>query len=243
MDSFETVARHYSALSQHYDDWFSSPWPAPAIRQGEALDTLLPPRSRVLDLTCGVGTQSFGLALKGHEVTGVDISHGQIEEARRRSQSSAIRWLVGNAAEIAHVVTGSFDAIISFGNSFPLLGDAETMARSLRQCHGLLVPGGTVMVSMRDHADLRARKPQEIGRGPTTRGEWIETAEWLPDGMRYKSHITFTTMAQECIDYDFPPLAAVTGAEMLQMLRDVGFAGVEVFSNPAFSFPVFKGVK
>ncbi|MGZ3730728.1 MAG: class I SAM-dependent methyltransferase, partial [Bdellovibrionota bacterium] len=37
---------------------------------------------RVLDCSCGVGTQAFGLALLGHSVTGTDISPGAIQKAQ-----------------------------------------------------------------------------------------------------------------------------------------------------------------
>lgn len=260
--TFDAVADHYSAISKHYDDWFSMPWPQPAIRQGEALNSIihqasLPARSRVLDLTCGIGTQAFGLALKGHDVTAVDISEGQLDEARRRAihpdgTPASIKWVLGNAAHIADAVTGPFDLIISFGNSFPLLGDIETIKQSLSQCRDLLAPHGIILISMRDHAALRAQKPYVVGSGKlydTSRpGVWIETAEWLPDGLRYKSNIVFITTApvHEHCHYSFPPLAALTADEMLDLMRSCGFSDVTLWpqaDNPAFSFPIFKGVK
>lgn len=264
--AFSAVAAQYDAISRHYDDWFSQPWPAPALRQGEALDALihthgLPAKSRVLDLTCGVGTQAYGLARKGHAVTGIDISPGQIDEARKKAAADPapdrpldLRFITGNAAQIADVVpTGeTFDLIISFGNSFPLLGTNDAIAHCLRQCRELLAPGGMMILSMRDHADLRMRKPYLSGSGTLSNGErkgvWIETAEWLGDGQRYISHVMFiiTQPQKEEHHYPFPPLLALTKDEGLSALMAAGFSDVAFApqaDHPAFSFPLFMARK
>ena len=52
--------------------------------------TVLRPGDRVLELGCGDGALSCVLASEGFEVTGVDISKGMIEEARRRVRSTPL---------------------------------------------------------------------------------------------------------------------------------------------------------
>src|SRR5262245_1969712 len=70
---------------------------------GDALDDLeteladrhLPPGSRVLDLGCGAGREAFGLARRGCEVTGVDLSVPLVDKARARGVSQTT-FIAGN---------------------------------------------------------------------------------------------------------------------------------------------------
>ena len=78
----------------------------------------LRPGDRILELGCGDGALSCMLASEGFDVTGVDISQGMIEEAKRRAEieSSTARFEVAdsdtlNAAE-------PFDAVVSFMGAF-----------------------------------------------------------------------------------------------------------------------------
>jgi SAM-dependent methyltransferase len=85
----------------------------------------LRPGDRVLELGCGDGALSCLLAAEGFDVTGVDISPGMIEEARRRAEreSSAARFEVADSD--GFVAGGGpfdagapFDAVVSFMGAF-----------------------------------------------------------------------------------------------------------------------------
>ena len=254
----QKVTEQYSKISQHYNDWFSSPWPEPARVQGKEIDAIfrsfsLPDTCRVLDLTCGIGTQSTGLAMLGHNVTGIDISEGQITKAREEAKNIdpdlPVHFTVGDASEPQKYTDGPFDVVISFGNSLPLLGSASAVSRSMAGMQRLLKEGGLLLVSMRDHSDLRARKPYLMGSGRLNNGKrqgvWIETGEWLDDGVRYISHVIFvlTQPEHEEHHYPFPPLAALTPDEFLSILRQEGYENLKMEQSSAFSFPVFSGRK
>lgn len=255
-----TVAGHYTSISSHYDDWYSQGWAISAEKQGDALQKLIEAEGlkiplRALDLACGIGTQSYGLARHGHKVTGLDISPGQLAEAERRTADKTglkLDWQLGNAETPSTTVTGPFDLIFSFGNSFPLLGSRYAVLNGLKEAYNLLSDGGQVWISMRDHAGLRQTKPYVTASGAFKNGEregvWLETAEWLDDGMHYKSHIIFVLTAPkaERIHYPFPPLVALTKDEMLDLMAEAGFKNTAFWpqeQNPAFSFPIFRGVK
>lgn len=80
--------------------------------------TRLQPGDRILELGCGDGTLSCLLASEGFDVTGVDISPGMIEEARRRaeSESSPARFEV--ADNDLFKTEEPFDAVVSFMGAF-----------------------------------------------------------------------------------------------------------------------------
>jgi SAM-dependent methyltransferase len=89
--------------------------------------TRLRPGDRVLELGCGDGALSCMLAAEGFDVTGVDISRGMINEAKRRAEreSAPARFEVADSdalfqlADGAHSKTGEpFDAVVSFMSAF-----------------------------------------------------------------------------------------------------------------------------
>ncbi|HEV7890128.1 MAG TPA: class I SAM-dependent methyltransferase [Pyrinomonadaceae bacterium] len=80
--------------------------------------TRLRPGDRILELGCGDGTLSCVLASEGFDVTGVDISQGMVEEARRRAarESSPARFEVADSDLLK--TEEPFDAVVSFMGAF-----------------------------------------------------------------------------------------------------------------------------
>lgn len=78
----------YSELSDFYHLIYPD-WEVSIQRQAEALDATVRDVWRgsgtVLDVSCGIGTQSLGLASRGYKVTASDLSPGAIERARREA--------------------------------------------------------------------------------------------------------------------------------------------------------------
>lgn len=257
----QEVSGQYSKISKHYEYWFKSSWPEPAQIQGKALENVLRGqglngRLRALDLTSGMGTQAIGLALCGHDVVALDISEGQVERGQREAEaldkSLPIQFVLGDATHPADYVSGSFDAVFSFGNSLPLLGSTDALRSALSESLSLLKPGGVFVASLRDHTDLRQRQPHLIGSGPVnidgSKGVWVETGIWMSDGKHYTSHITFVLNEpkHEEYYYPFPPLAAVTKDEFVDLMREAGFSSVmfhEKSAHPEFTCPLFLGKK
>lgn len=98
---------------------------------------------RVLDLGTGIGFLALRFAERGAEVTGVDISQEQIEEARRRSMASAapVQFVVA-PAESTGLPPASFD-VITASQSWLYFDKARAIAEAKR----LLRPKGVLMTS------------------------------------------------------------------------------------------------
>jgi cyclopropane fatty-acyl-phospholipid synthase-like methyltransferase len=71
----------------------------------------LPPGSRLLDLGCGSGVPATREIARTHSVLGVDVSHRQIESARRNVPNGEFRQADVLDLELAE---GSFDAVVAF---------------------------------------------------------------------------------------------------------------------------------
>jgi demethylmenaquinone methyltransferase/2-methoxy-6-polyprenyl-1,4-benzoquinol methylase len=96
---------------------------------------------RVLDLATGTGDIAFGLAARGAEVVGLDVTHRMIELAdAKRDGRSSVRFLVGDMLALPFP-SRSFDAVtVGYGlRNVPDLGGAiDEIARVVR-------PGGRVL--------------------------------------------------------------------------------------------------
>jgi glycine/sarcosine N-methyltransferase len=144
--------------------------------------------ARVLDCTCGIGTQAIALALRGHDVQGSDLSARAIERARHEAASFGvdIPFHVADVRQVAEVVPGPFDVVLSAGNSLPhLMTDADLLL-ALENMRRALVPGGLAMISIRDydaHIAERTRiVPPNVTGAPGSRAIVFQVWEWDDDG-------------------------------------------------------------
>ena len=102
---------------------------------------------RVLEIGCGIGTDTMNFARHGAQVTAVDISEQSVGIARRRAEVFAledrIRFYVGNAEELSDFVpVEAYDLVYSFG----VIHHTPHPDHVIRQIGRYLRPGGTLKV-------------------------------------------------------------------------------------------------
>jgi SAM-dependent methyltransferase len=134
-------------------------WPERIRREEPLLRDVLGsgPNRRILDLGCGTGEHAFFLASLGFDVTGVDVSPGQIEAARRAAEGRA-RFVEGDLAEIATLVPDDFGGAICLGNTVPNLAESEELRAFLRGLAGRLAPGAPFLVQVLNYDRIFARR-------------------------------------------------------------------------------------
>lgn len=84
----ERISEFYDELSAQYHLLYAD-WDEAVARQGRVVDGLIGELlgtgpKRVLDAACGIGTQAIGLAQRGHQVTGTDLSPRRSRARARR---------------------------------------------------------------------------------------------------------------------------------------------------------------
>lgn len=115
------TAEKFTALSR---GWSESEYgdPEAFMRRRAALvqhwGTPLRPGDRLLELGCGDGALSCLLARRGFEVTGVDISRGMIEEAKRRAEREGAAAHFEVADTDRFEVAEPYDGVVSFMSAF-----------------------------------------------------------------------------------------------------------------------------
>ena len=146
----------YDKLSPFYHLIYQD-WEASIERQGAQLKRLIQDRCEaakdVLDVACGIGTQSIGLAAEGFNVTGSDLSPQSIKRARTEAQARGldIDFSVCNMLEIEAHHHANFDVVICADNALPHLLSDEQILHALRGMYSRLRPGGTIVITMRDY--------------------------------------------------------------------------------------------
>ncbi|WP_392674882.1 class I SAM-dependent methyltransferase [Streptomyces sp. LN785] len=187
-----TVARFYDELADDYHliyaDWYAS-----MRRQGEALDALIGrDHATVLDCSCGIGTQAIGLALRGHHVTGTDLSPRAAARAAREAarRNLSLRTAAADMRRLPFP-GGRFDTVVCADNSLPHLTTEQDVHAALAEMRRVLRPSGLLLVSTRPYDDLlRAHPvstPPQVHR-PTDGGERTVTFQlwhWHDDGEHY----------------------------------------------------------
>jgi ubiquinone/menaquinone biosynthesis C-methylase UbiE len=107
----------------------------------------------VLELATGSGRIAIGLARKGHDVTGLELSNGMIARAEGRAArlppdvQGRLRFVLGDMSDFT-LPDRSFGLIFVAYNSFWLLQTPARQARCLECVQAHLAPGGRFVLDV-----------------------------------------------------------------------------------------------
>ncbi|MGF1610946.1 MAG: class I SAM-dependent methyltransferase [Kiloniellales bacterium] len=235
----DEVTRFYDDLSAYYHLLFAD-WGAAVLRQGAAIDALIAARlapgpKPVLDSACGIGTQAIGLALRGHAVTGSDLSPAAVARARREAERFGVAadFTVADLRRLSREIERRFTVALAFDNSLPhLLSDGD-LAAALRELAAMLEPGGLFLASLRDYDALAAERPTatpvQVIDDAEGRRVLFQLWDWERDGSGYQ--VTQYILRHESdgiADLAFTSrYRALRRRELERALTEAGFSGVE----------------
>jgi SAM-dependent methyltransferase len=134
-DGMIAVSGGPQAYFSEYADW--SP---------ESKEALQAVQGRVLDVGCGAGRVALHLQKEGHDVTGIDVSPGAVEVAKRRGVRD-VRLL--SVTRVGPDL-GIFDTIVMFGNNFGLFSSERRARWLLRRFHRITGDAGRIIAETVD---------------------------------------------------------------------------------------------
>ncbi|HEX6472884.1 MAG TPA: class I SAM-dependent methyltransferase [Streptosporangiaceae bacterium] len=138
-------AAAFDRIGERYDEAF--PHKEGQLEAGDWLADRLWPGAKVLDVGCGTGLPTARrLADAGCDVTGIDISDGMLQLARRDVPEGTFYQLDVAALPAKGIEEGGFDAVVAFFSLLMLT--REEIPPTLRTLRRLLKPGGHFLLSM-----------------------------------------------------------------------------------------------
>ena len=211
-----SVVDERAAIASFYDEWAvdydaaHADWRATVVAHGTLLAEALAargivPRARVLDCTCGIGTQAIGLALQGYVVSASDLSALQIDRARVEAATFGVELDVA-VADLLHLdstVPASwrgFDSVIS-ANSLTHVGDEDTLVAAFSQMAGRCRSGAVIAVTNRDYDAVADRRPSSTSVQQTAldgvRRASFQLWDWSLDGHSYRMEDVLLSRSEE----------------------------------------------
>ena len=184
----------YDNLASQYDKLFLD-WQATTQEQAHILDRIFTANgfdknANILDCACGIGTQTIGLAAIGYNVTGSDISDGEIAEAKERAKKNnvSVSFEHANFCALSDTFFAQFDIVIAMDNALPHMLTSNDLASAIKSIVNQIKDGGMFVASIRDYDALLMDKPPYSPPyiHKTAKGQRVSFQTWTWEGDNYR---------------------------------------------------------
>lgn len=247
------VADFYDRLAGVYHLAYEN-WEASVDAQGAALDALIREfggalGDEVLDVACGIGTQTLGLAERGYALTASDLSTGAVARARREAQRRdlMIDFSVADMRRACEHHASGFDTVLCVDNALAHLLSDEEILLALRQFHACLRPGGLCVLSVRDYAAMERGgtrfKPYGVRCEGMAKHLLFQVWEWREPLYDLSLYVVHDALGQACRTEVIRSTCYAIGVDHLMgLMARAGFVHLERRDDVLFQ-PVIVGIR
>ncbi len=186
----------------------------------------------IVDLGCGTGLLTRGLAREERSVIGVDPAGAMLAVARQGAGSERVEWIEGDSSVLED---WGADLAVMTGNVAQIFVDDEAWLTTLRDLHRALRPGGRLAFESRNPA-ARAweqwNREQTFTRTDTPSGpleEWLELVSVGDGRVHFQGHNVFLATGEELVVDSV--LRFRTLEELHRSLAATGFTVEELYGD------------
>ena len=143
------------AIREHYDtnprkewDRLQKRFPHEKYITTHMMDRYIRPGDTILDIGGGPGHYSIYYAKKGHAVTLLDLSDGNVRFAKQKARQYGVKIMAvqGDALDLSRFADDSFDTVFLMGPLYHLMNE-ESRLQAIREAVRVLKPGGYLFSS------------------------------------------------------------------------------------------------
>jgi SAM-dependent methyltransferase len=248
-----TIANFYDEIAPFYH-LIHGDWHASVDRQATALDSIIrdfwgTDVETVVDLACGIGTQTIGLAKSGYDVTASDLSPSAIERAKREAATRGlvVEFSVADMREAYAHHQKQFDLVIACDNAVPHLLTEEELLNCFQEFYKCARPGGGCLISVRDYEKEERSGTQVKPFGIRVEGEtrYLVFQVWEFHGLIYDLSMYFVEDggAAECVTRVMRSQYYAVGiGTLMSLMTRAGFKNVQRLDDRFFQ-PVIVGTR
>jgi SAM-dependent methyltransferase len=248
MDSsafYDKLAPFYHLI---YQDWEAS-----IQKQAAGLDSIIKERwgdrvNEILDVACGVGTQSIGLASLGYAVTASDLSPGSVERARREAAARGldIDLSVADMREAYAHHKAQFDLVIACDNAVPHLLSDAALLDAFREIHRCVRPGGGFLMTVRDYEKEERSGVHVKPFGMRVEGstKYLVFQVWEFNGLIYDVAMYFVEDkgGEDCVTHVMRSRYYAVGiSSLMDLLSQAGFVNIQRLDERFFQPVIAAG--
>jgi glycine/sarcosine N-methyltransferase len=232
----------YDELAEFYHLMFED-WNRSIAAQAAAIGPLLERYTRkaspyVLDCACGIGTQTLGLAQRGHILVGSDLSRAAVARASKEAQlrNLDVTFHVADMRTLSTVPEAGFDAVLIADNALPHLLSQSDLEHALGGMAAKLKDSGILLATIRDYDQLISTRPTM--QGPTFYEQRFVHQVWRWEEEQYELHLYLTLQIQSewMVKYFVSRYRALQRQELNLALQSAGFTDIQWLEPGSTSF-------
>ncbi len=251
----ESAEGFYDDLAQWYHLIFED-WDRSIASQAAVLGPILERHTGkssayILDCACGIGTQTIGLAQRGHIVVGSDLSRSAVARATHEATMRGLNvtFHVADMRKLVGIPETGFDAVVIADNALPHLLSQSDLEQAAREIAGKLKPSGILLATIRDYDQLisvRSTMQAPAFYGQDGNSRFVHQVwQWDEDQYLLHLYLTLENQGEWTVKHFVSRYRALQRADLNRALHSAGFTNIQWLEPAVTSFyqPIVVGTK
>ncbi len=224
----------YSSISKYYAEIF--PFQVVQLefvksRVGELAG------KQLLDIGCATGELAIQLAKNEAFVTGIDLNEDLLKQAQAKIgvedfETANPKFQKGNMLELkSDFQPGQFDGVLCFGNTLVHLQTPALVQQMLDGAFAVLKPGGHFLLQILNYDYILSESVTELPLIDTENIRFTRKYRFPESGSLLSFQTELLIKAENKTIKNETPLLALQSRHLIELLQNVGFSEIELFSN------------